>query len=103
MKDMSEASYILGIRLYRDRVMKFTGLSQSTCIYKILERYGFTNCKAVNVPFEYGIHLSKKMAPQFEEETVRMSNLLYTSCIGSIMYDILCASPDIIFGVSVNS
>ena len=103
MKDLGEASYILGIKLYRDRERKLIGLSQSSYVDKILERYNFENCKAVNVPFRYGIHLSKKMAPQTEEEKVRMSNLPYASAIGSIMYAMLCTRPDISFGVSVTS
>ena len=36
MKDLGEASYILGIKLYRDRDMKLVGLSQSSYIDKIL-------------------------------------------------------------------
>ena len=51
MKDLGEASYILGIKLYRDRVRKLIGLSQSTYIDKIFERFSMTNCKTVNVPF----------------------------------------------------
>ena len=43
------------------------------------------------------------MTPQTEEEKVRMSNLSYVSCIGSIMYVMLCTRPDISFGVSVTS
>ena len=37
MKDLGEASYVLGIKLYRDRERKLIGLSQSTYIDKILE------------------------------------------------------------------
>ena len=51
MKDLGEASYILGIKLYRDREKKLIGLSQSTYVDKTLERYNFSNCKTVNIPF----------------------------------------------------
>ena len=63
MKDLGEASYILGIKLYRDREKRLIGLSQSTYIDKILDRYGFTNCRTVNIPFRHSLHLSKKMCP----------------------------------------
>ena len=86
MKDISEASYILCIMLYRDRVRKLIRLPQSTYIDKMLEMYGFTNSKATNVPFRYDIYLSKKMTPQTQEDRVRMYNLPYASCIGSILY-----------------
>ena len=103
IKDLGKASYILGIKLYRDRERKLIGLSQSSYVDKILERYNFENCKAVNVPFRYDIHLSKKMAHQTEEEKFRMSNLSYASKIESIIYAMLCTRPDISFGVSVTS
>ena len=67
MKELGEASYVLGIKLYRDRQRKLIGLSQSTYIDKILERYNFGNCKTANIPFRHGIHLSKKMCPQTED------------------------------------
>ena len=34
MKDLGEAVYILGIKIYRDRFKRMIGLSQSTCIYR---------------------------------------------------------------------
>ena len=38
MKDLGEAAYILGIRIYRDRSKRLIGLSQDTYIAKILTR-----------------------------------------------------------------
>ena len=43
------------------------------------------------------------MCPQTEDEKVRMSNQPYASCLGSIMYAMLCTRPDICFSVSVTS
>ena len=39
MKDLSEASYILGIKIYRDRSRRLIGLSQSTCLDKFLKKF----------------------------------------------------------------
>lgn len=39
MKDLGEASYILGLKLYRDRSNRLLGLSQTTYIEKILTKY----------------------------------------------------------------
>nr|GEV25129.1 retrotransposon protein, putative, Ty1-copia subclass [Tanacetum cinerariifolium] len=39
MKDLSEAAYILGIKIYRDRSRRLIGLCQSAYIKKILKRY----------------------------------------------------------------
>ncbi|KAL0462995.1 UNVERIFIED_CONTAM: hypothetical protein Slati_0187100 [Sesamum latifolium] len=38
MKDMGEASYILGIKIYRDRSRRMLGLTQSSYIEKVLKR-----------------------------------------------------------------
>ncbi|KAL0416494.1 UNVERIFIED_CONTAM: Retrovirus-related Pol polyprotein from transposon RE1 [Sesamum latifolium] len=39
MKDMCEASYILGIKIYRDRSRRMLGLTQSSYIQKVLKRF----------------------------------------------------------------
>ncbi|KAL0391243.1 UNVERIFIED_CONTAM: Retrovirus-related Pol polyprotein from transposon TNT 1-94 [Sesamum calycinum] len=39
MKDMGEASYILGIEIYRDRSRRMLGLNQSLYIEKVLKRF----------------------------------------------------------------
>ena len=39
MKDLGEATYILGIKIYRDRSKRLLGLSQSTYIDKMLKRF----------------------------------------------------------------
>ena len=39
IKDMGEATYILGIKTYRDKSKRLFGLSQSTYIDKMLKRF----------------------------------------------------------------
>ena len=39
MKDLSEAAYILGIKIYRDRSRRLIGLSQSTYLDKVLKKF----------------------------------------------------------------
>ena len=39
MKDMGDASYVIGIKLYRDRHQVTLGLSQESYINKILEKF----------------------------------------------------------------
>ena len=38
MKDLGEAAYILGIKIYRDRSRRLIGLSQSTYLNKVLKK-----------------------------------------------------------------
>ena len=43
MNDLGDASYILGMKIYRDRSWRMIGLSQSACIDKVLERFKMEN------------------------------------------------------------
>ena len=45
MKDLGNASYVLGIQIYRDRSKDILGLSQKGYIEKHLQRYNMQDCK----------------------------------------------------------
>ena len=45
MKDLREAAYILGIKIYRDRSKRLIGLSQDTYIDKVLKRFNMEEAK----------------------------------------------------------
>ena len=90
MKDLGEASYILGIKVYRDRSKRMLGLSQKMYIEKVLKRVSMENSKRGLLPLRHGINLSKKMCPNTSEEIQRMSKIPYASAIGSLMYAMLC-------------
>jgi uncharacterized protein YaiE (UPF0345 family) len=45
MKDLGEASYILGIKIYRGRSNRLIGLSQSSYINKVLNRFNMNESK----------------------------------------------------------
>ncbi|KAL0448782.1 UNVERIFIED_CONTAM: hypothetical protein Slati_1434600 [Sesamum latifolium] len=45
MKDMGEASYILGIKIYRVRSRRLLGLTQSSYIEKVLKRFKMEHSK----------------------------------------------------------
>ena len=50
MKDLGNASYVLGIQIYRDRSKDILGLSQKGYIEKLLQRYGMQDCKPLDTP-----------------------------------------------------
>ena len=50
MKDLGEASYILGMRIYRDRSKRLLGLSQSTYIETVLNWFSMENFKKGYLP-----------------------------------------------------
>ncbi|KAK8665472.1 hypothetical protein V6N13_005639 [Hibiscus sabdariffa] len=86
MKDLGEAAYILGVKIYRDRSRRLLGLSQSTYIDKVLKRFNMEASKKGFLPMTHGISLSKEMCPSTSQERERMSQIPYAPAIGSIMY-----------------
>uniref|UniRef100_UPI00200E096E Ty1/Copia family ribonuclease HI n=1 Tax=Escherichia coli TaxID=562 RepID=UPI00200E096E len=103
MKDLGEAAYVLGIRIYRDRSRKLLGLSQSTYIDKVLKRFSMQDSKKGFLPMSHGITLSRSQCPSTTEERERMSKIPYASAIGSIMYAMICTRPDVSYALSMTS
>ncbi|KAH9776932.1 hypothetical protein KPL71_006858 [Citrus sinensis] len=103
MKDLGEASYILGIKLPRDRKNKTLALSQAVYIDKILARFSMKNSKTGLLPFRHGITLSKDQSPKTSEEIERMRRVPYATPVGSLMYVMLCTRPDICFAIGMVS
>ncbi|KAL8088123.1 hypothetical protein AgCh_038046 [Apium graveolens] len=83
--DLGEASYILGMKIYRDRSRRMISLTQGTYIQKVLKRFSMENSKRGLIPMIHGVSLSEKMSPKTPEERERMSKIPYASTIGSIM------------------
>ena len=103
MKDLGEASYILGIKIYRDRSRRLIGLSQSTYLDKILKKFKMENSKKGFLPMTQGTTLSKTQSPASAEEREIMDKVPYASAIGSIMYAMLCTRPDVAHAISLTS
>jgi hypothetical protein len=55
------------------------------------------------LPMSHGITLSKSQCATSPDEQKKMSAIPYASAIGSIMYAMLCARPDVSFALSVTS
>ncbi|GJR17398.1 retrotransposon protein, putative, ty1-copia subclass [Tanacetum coccineum] len=90
MKDLGEAAYILGIKIYRDRSRRLISLCQSAYIEKILKRYHMENSKRGSIPMQEKLRLSKSQGATTPAELKRMKNVPYTSAVGSIMYVVRC-------------
>ena len=103
MKDLGEASFILGIKVYRDRPNRMLGLSQKMYIEEVLKRFSMKNSKRRLLPLMHGITLSKKMCLSTSEEIECMRRIPYVSAIESLMYVMLCTRLDIAFTMSIMS
>ncbi|KAK8705299.1 hypothetical protein V6N13_048903 [Hibiscus sabdariffa] len=103
MKDLGEAAYILGVKIYRDKSRRLLGLSQSTYIDKVLKRFSMEESKRGLLSMRHGISISKEMCPSTPQERERMSQIPYASAIGSIMYAMICTQPDLSYALSMTS
>ena len=54
MKDLGEASYVIGIEIHPDRSHGLLGLSQKKYIEKVLKRFNMQNCSSSVAPFVKG-------------------------------------------------
>ena len=59
MKDLGEASYILGIKLFWDRKRRIMGLSQVAYIEKVLSRFSMDKSKKGLLPVRHSLAFFK--------------------------------------------
>eukprot|EP00253_Pinus_taeda_P015548 PITA_15548 len=86
MKDMGEASYVIGIKIHRDRFRGILGLSQETYINKILERFWIKDCSPSVAPIVKGDRFNLNQCQKNNFEREQMKNIPYDSVVGSLMY-----------------
>ena len=101
MKDMGEASYVLGVNIQRDCSKCLLGLSQETYIKKMLQRYHMHDCKPMDILVERNLSLSLNMCPKLLEKKEQMSKVPYSNVIRSLMYAMMCTRPDICYVVGL--
>ena len=90
MKDLDEAAYILGAKIYRDRSRPLIGLSQSTYHDKVLKKFKMDQAKKEFLPVLQGVKLSQTQCPTTSEDREKTKGIPYASAIGSIMYAMMC-------------
>ena len=60
MKDLGNASYVLGIQILRDRKNKLLALSQASYVDKVLARFSMQISKKGLLPTRHRVSLSKQ-------------------------------------------
>ena len=101
IKDLGKATYVLGIKIYRDRLRRLIGLSQSTYLDKILKKLKMDQSKKGFLPVLQGVNLSKTQSPTKAEDRERMEVISYASAIGSIKYAMLYTRPIVYLTMSL--
>ncbi|RDX91452.1 hypothetical protein CR513_26568, partial [Mucuna pruriens] len=99
MKDLGEASFVLGIQILRDRSQGILRLSQENYISKVLKRFDMKDSKPEDTLIDKGDKFSLKQCPNNDLERNKMQKIPYASTLGSLMYAQVCTSPDIAFVV----
>jgi hypothetical protein len=86
MKDLGEVSYVLGLKIHKDRNKGVLELSQQAYIDKILKRYGIKNYKPENIHVVKRDKFSLDQCPKIELEKTKMHQIPYSSLIGNLIY-----------------
>ena len=98
-KYMGETSYVIGIKIHRDKSRGILGLSQETYINKVLEIFQMKDCLPSVSPIMKGDKLSLNQCPKNDLEKESMKNISYASAVGSLIYAQVCTRPDIAYTV----
>ncbi|GKF07708.1 retrotransposon protein, putative, ty1-copia subclass, partial [Tanacetum coccineum] len=103
MKDLGEAAFILGIKIYRDILKRLIGLSQSAYMDKILRRFKMDTSKRGYILMQERLDLNKTQGASTPREVKRMQNVPYASAVGFIMYAARCTRSDVAFAQNITS
>ena len=98
---MGDASYVIGIKIFRDRHNGILGLSQETYINRVLEKFRMKDCSPHIAPIMKWDRFNLNQCPNNDFEKEQMKNIPYALVVGSIMYVQVCTIPDIAFVVSI--
>ena len=101
MKDMGEASFVLGIEIIRNKSRGLLGLSQKAYINRVLERFNMQNYFGGKAPISRGDLFTKDQCPRNDIERRQMYGIPYASAVGSLLYAQTCTRPDISFAVGM--
>jgi hypothetical protein len=99
LTDMGPISWLLGIKVTRDRKSRTLSLSQTSYIF-IIRHFNFDDLKPISTPLDLTMQFSRNQCPQMIAKIACMKNIPYRESIGSLMYAAISTHPDIAFTVS---
>ncbi|GJU65278.1 hypothetical protein Tco_1247113 [Tanacetum coccineum] len=82
-KDLGEATFILGIKIYTDRSKRLIRLGQNAYMEKILKRYKMDNSKRGHIPMQERFDLNKTQGASTLKEVKRMPHSSYSDITSS--------------------
>ena len=94
IKQIQTATWMLGMRISRDRKARTITLDQELYVTKALERFGLAECKVANTPEVPGA--ASDSTPGLDKPTDRQR---YMEIVGTLMYAAISTRPDIAHAV----
>lgn len=101
MKDMGEASSVLGMKITRSE--DSIKIDQAKYISDVLTRFGMNDCNPTATPMDYNQKLSATMSPKDDDGKRRMSEVPYMQAIGCLLFAAKISRPDICYAVNLLS
>jgi len=93
--DLGELSWVLGMRVSRDRGKRTITLDQQKFIETLGERFGLSEAqRSVSTPADPNVLLTKDMCPSTPADIAAMEKIPYRALIGSLLYLVVCTRPD---------
>lgn len=103
MKDLGDASSVLGVRIVRDRAAGTIAIDQSQYISNVLKRFGMEDANPVATPLDINQKISSKMCPSTRAQQIEMAKVPYKQAIGCLLFAAQITRPDINFAVNLLS
>nr|GEX09268.1 putative zinc finger, CCHC-type [Tanacetum cinerariifolium] len=97
MKYFGKASYVIGIKIHRDRANGKLGLSQKAYIERALNRFNMQHCSPTVALIIKSDVFGSHQCPKTEVEYEEMKRIHYASVVGFLMYAQVCTRPDIAY------
>ncbi|OWZ03650.1 polyprotein [Phytophthora megakarya] len=98
-KDLGEVSFILGLKISRDRAARKLWINQQSNVDTILKRFNMEHGAGVATPTAAGKKLTKLQSPTSEETMSKMLKKPFRQAVGSLMYQMIGSRPDIAFAI----
>jgi hypothetical protein len=98
--DLGPISWLLGMKVIRDRDARTITLSQEPFVEAIIAKYNHTDAKPISVPMDPSAQYSRDQCPTTTMQTAEMKRVPFRSALGLLMYLAVGTRPDIAFAVS---
>jgi hypothetical protein len=97
MKDLGEASFVLGIKIHRDRRKGVLRLSQKAYLEKVIKKFSMHACNPTPAPIVKGDKYGSFQSLRNQYEIDQMKSVSYASAVRSLMYAQVCTRTDLTF------